>query len=339
MASTIDEVIILADEEGKCFPFAKTVYEEIARQPNRPFPVKLVPMRFKHFADGEEKAIVGGNVRKRECYFIHDGNKPGATWLQNLGAANNALHFADAAQITDVLPYFMYARQERKDEPRTSITVKDVADIIQKYGNRVMTVDIHTLAIQLAFDIPVDNIGTFPTLIEHLERKHPDFLRDGDLGVMSPDTGGTSRCRKFINMLAARGIRAELIVGDKYRPQAGTVDRDSYRVVGDVKDKRILNLDDLYGSGNTMIMAADWAMEHGAREVIGYATHPVFCGKGGVPPVAKHFKFLMTSDTRYQPRKKGLELISVAKLMGNAIYRRILGESISYLSEVKELSK
>jgi ribose-phosphate pyrophosphokinase len=339
MALTIEEVVILADPKGLCYPFAQRVYRDILERPQRDFSIRLVAVSFPEFSDGEKKARVEENVRKRECYYIHDGNKKPATWLAELGMANNALNFADAGKIIDVIPYFMFARQDRKDEPRVSITTKEVADAIQKYGDGLMTVDLHNLAITGSFDIPIDNLGTFPVVINYIKDKHPNILKEfGPYrkkgSVMSPDAGGTSRCRKFINMCSALGIDVLLVMGDKYRPQAGSIDGSTYRLLGNVRRSNVLIVDDMYASGGTMITASKEVRNRGARKVYGYATHPLFTN--GARFVARHFDLLMTSDTRYCKPMRGLEVISVAPLVAEAIYRRIRGESISDLSEIKK---
>ncbi|MEM1535545.1 MAG: ribose-phosphate diphosphokinase [Candidatus Pacearchaeota archaeon] len=321
-----DEVAILADPEGKCYGFAKKVYQYIVEKPERDFPVRFVNIEIKRFRDREEKVRITENIRKKQCYFIHDSSKEPAYWFTELALINETLHSSAASEIVDVLPYLKFARQDRKDESRTSQNAKVVAELISKYADRCISVDVHAPQIQGFFGIPFDNLYSFPTIVEYLYKNHKSFLEN--IVVMSPDRGGVERATSFKNKLAKKGIEASLAIGYKSRPKPGEVS-EKYEILGEVKGKNVLIVDDIIDSGGTLCRAADALRKKHAKAIWAYATHGLFTE--GTRAVTRKLDKVLVSDTIYNKRSRKLEIISLAELFGEAIYRAIKGESISEL--------
>jgi len=337
----VDEVIILSDPKGKCYKFVEKVYDYLLSKPERDFELKLTHLNIHVFRDKEEKIKIEENVREKQCFFIHDSNKEPQRWLAQLAFVNEALNNSSASKITNVLPYLKFSRQDRKDESRVAVNAKTVADIINLYANRVLTVDVHNPAIALAYKIPFDNLYTFPTVVEYLFEKHKEKLEN--LSIMSPDAGGTSRAKAFRNKLIEIFTTKEknkihsndfdLVIGYKTRPKEGEVSEE-YEIVGDVKDKNILIVDDIIDSGNTLIKALKKVKERGAKRIYSYATHGLFTE--GIDKLANEFDRIFVSDTIYVEPNEKLEVISVANLIGEAIFRTIKGQSLSELFELKK---
>ena len=309
---------MIANPEGKAWSFAQKVYETLATESNE---FELVPVEIRKFRDGECKPKITKNVRRRECYFIHDSNQEPAQWLLELALINHTLKNSSATQVIDVLPYLKFSRQDRKDESRVPISARVVADITKEYADRVMTLDVHNPAIQGFYEIPFDNLHSFPTVIDYMQKNCPSLLED--VVVMSTDTGGAPRAKSF-----ARKIGAELVVGYKVREKAGEV--EDLKILGTVRGKKVLMIDDLIESGGTLSKASSAAKEvGGATHTYAYCAHGLFTK--GIDSVVDVFDRVFISDTVYQPPHSKLETISFAPLFAQAILRTTQGDSLSEL--------
>lgn len=275
------------------------------------------------FRDGEINVKILENVRGADCFVVQPTHSPAEHWME-LFLMLDALQRASAWRVTAVIPYFGYARQDRKSESRVPISAKLVANLLTKAGaDRVLAMDLHAGQIQGFFDIPVDHLYAKPVLIEYFRKKR---LANGKAVVVSPDAAGVERARSFAKLL-----KAGLAIIDKRRLSPS--EAAAMRVVGDVKGKDTLIIDDLMGTGSTLIGAGRALKEAGASKVFAAATHAVFSASAlerlSVSPVEE----LITTNTI--PVKRGasdrVKVLSVAHLLGDGI-RRIHDErSISEL--------
>jgi ribose-phosphate pyrophosphokinase len=213
--------MIIADPEGKAWEFACSIYNNLNSRDKKYY---LSKFQVKRFRDNEIKVKIKDNIRRKNCFFIHDSSLHPSEWLTQLIFANEVMKNSSADEIIDVLPYMKFSRQDRKDESRVSINSKAVADVISRYADRVLTLDAHFTQIQGFYSIPLDNLYSSKILLQHLREKHPDSLEN--IVVMSPDTGGTSRAKAFANTL---GIE-DIVIGYKYRPKAGEI--GEFRIIG-----------------------------------------------------------------------------------------------------------
>lgn len=308
---------VIADPDGPGWSFAEGVYG-VLRQ--RMEDVELNRVRFKRFRDGEMKPKIESNVRSRTCFFIHDSNKPPSAWVTELLLVNQALRIAQAHEVVDVLPYLMFSRQDRKDESRVSISAQALTNAIEPYAQQVLTLDVHNPAIQGFYEIPFDNLYSFPSVVEHLRRNHPSILER--LVVASTDIGGAVRARAFAHRLGA-----DLAISYKHRSGNGQV--EEVRILGDVRRRNVLFVDDIVDSGGTLIEAANAAREEGAAHVYAYCTHGLFTR--GVGRVASRFDRLFIGDTVKRDPHKKLDVITFVPLFAEAIYRTSHGLSLSEL--------
>lgn len=254
---------------------------------------------------------------------IHDPNLSPADWHLQIHLINEALRNSSAHEIVNVFPYMRFSRQDRKDESRTSQSAKALKDIIQPYANRILTVDVHNPAIQGFYDVSFDNLYSSPLVVNFLQTHHRPMLED--LVVMSPDAGGASRAQAFAKKLDQESIA----IGYKVRPKEGEV--GSIRILGEVKGKNILMIDDIIDSGNTLIKAALAVREQGAKAVYAYCTHALFTE--GIEKVAAAFDRLFISDTLKTSPHPKVEVISLVPLFADAIHRTNEGLSLSKLFE------
>ncbi len=221
------------------------------------------------FSDGEIAVELNVNVRGRDVFVVQPTCAPTNDNLMELIVMVDALRRASAGRITAVVPYFGYARQDRRvRSARVPITAKVVADMMVGVGvDRVLTVDLHAEQIQGFFDVPVDNVYGSPVLLEDIEQQHFE-----DLIVVSPDIGGVVRARAV-----AKQLGIDLAIIDKRRPQAGVA--EVMNIIGDVSGRTCLLVDDMVDTAGTLCNAAKALKEHGAKRVVAYATHPVLSGK------------------------------------------------------------
>jgi ribose-phosphate pyrophosphokinase len=276
------------------------------------------------FSDGEIKVQIGENIRGQDVFIINSTSPPVNVHLMELLILIDAARRASAARVTAVLPYFGYARQDRKDKSRVPITAKLVSNLIVAAGaNRVLTVDLHCGQIQGFFDIPVDHLGGDVVFIKHLADETLD-----DLVVVSPDTGSVSRAREFANALEAR-----LAIVDKRRPKDNV--SEVMNIIGDVEGKRAIIFDDMVDTAGTLVKAAQAIKDHGAVSVRACATHPVFSGQAIERIEDSVLEEVWVTDTIPLSEKAAscskIKVLSVARLVGEAIRRIHAEESVSML--------
>ena len=288
--------------------------------------VPLGPVRVESFSDGELFVEIGDNVRAADVFVIQPTAKPANENLMELLIMMDALKRASAKSICAIVPYYGYARQDRKVQPRTPITSKLVADLIAAAGaTRVLSMDLPAGQIQGFFDIPFDHLYAMPVLLDDIQKK---YGRD-DLVVVSPDAGGVERARAY-----AKRLGVGLAIIDKRRPEANVA--EIMNIVGDVKGKTAILVDDMVDTGGTLVKGADAIMNHGAKRVAAYATHGVLSGPAlnrlGEADSLERIVFTDTIDlTKAKQGCSKLEVITVAPLLAKAVRRIFLGESVSSL--------
>lgn len=324
----MEEVVIIADSKGKGFEFAKGIYNYLKAKEGKRFEVSLVDIEKFIFRDKEFKVKISENIRRKKCFFIHDSNKEPCEWFTELVFALEAMTFSSPEEINVVLPYTRFARQDRKDESRVSVNVKALADVVSLYANRGMTVDLHAPGIQEYFKIPFDNLYSFPSLINYLIKNHKDLL--DNLVIVSPDLGGGKRAENLVKRLLERGIKAEVALGHKPREKPNVVEKSV--IIGNVEGKNCLIVDDMIDTGNTVIKTAQSLREKGAKKIFAYGTHGLFTE--GLEKFG-FFDKMMVSDTLCYPEVANLEIVSLVNLFGEAIYRTVIGESLSILFDGK----
>lgn len=311
---------ILADPKGKSWDFAQRVFDYVSGKSGD---FELDTLNMRDFADGEVKPAILNNVRGRRVFFIHDSNLEPATWFLQLNLINQALRKSSAEEIIDVFSYFKFGRQDRRDEPRTSISAKAIAKTIDLYAHGVLTMDIHNPAIDGFFEIRFDSLYSFPVAVRYLQEKHSGILEN--VVVMSPDVGGGPRAQAF-----AKRLRIEdIVICYKVRGTDGRIER--LRIAGDVRGRNILLVDDMVDSGGTAIKASQEARVNGALNVYGYCAHGLFTK--GVDYVTPHFDRFFVGNTLQQTLDAKLEVIDFSSLFGEAIYRISKNMSLSELFE------
>ncbi len=287
--------------------------------------VPLGNARVKTFSDGESMIEIGENVRGRDVYVIQSTCAPTNNNLMELLVMTDALKRASAATITAVIPYYGYARQDRKAAPRTPITAKLVADLITTAGvDRVVTVDLHAGQIQGFFNIPVDNLYAAPVILEYLKKR----FAGEQIVMVTPDAGGTERARAF-----AKRLECTLAVIDKRR--TGPNVAEVMHLIGDVRDKIAIILDDMIDTAGTLTQAAKALKENGARAIYACATHGVLSGPAIERINKSDIEEVVLTDTiplgdKGQDTSK-VRVLSVAELLAEAIRRIHEDESVSSL--------
>lgn len=284
----------------------------------------------RRFSDGELYVEVGDNVRGHDVFVIQSTSTPGNDYLMELLIILDALRRSSAERITAVLPYFGYARQDRKTRPRVPITAKLVSDLIVAAGaDRVLTMDLHAGQIMGFFNIPVDNLYAMPVHLKYLKNK---FGTD-DICIVSPDAGGVARARAYAKHLHD----ASLAIIDKRR--SGPNEVAEMNVVGDVFGKTAIIIDDMVDTGSTLIKAADALLDRGAEKVITVCTHAVLSGTAKERLPQSSIEEIIVSDTIYHADLENGDLpwltrLSVAPIIGEAIKRIHEDDSISSLFEI-----
>jgi len=287
--------------------------------------VPLAKAQVKRFADMEVFVEIQENVRGEDVFIIQSTSFPTNDHLMELLIITDALRRASARRITAVIPYFGYARQDRKPAARTPISAKLVANLITHAGvDRVLTLDLHAGQIQGFFDIPTDNLFAAPTLARDIKER----LDGGNRMVVSPDVGGVVRARAL-----AKRIDAQLAIVDKRRERPG--ESEVMNIIGDVTGRSCILVDDIVDSGGTLVNAADALLAKGAKEVYAYITHGVLSG-GAVARIAgSRLKELVITDsimpTEAVKVAHNIRVISIAPLMGEAIGRTATESSVSSL--------
>jgi ribose-phosphate pyrophosphokinase len=276
------------------------------------------------FNDGEIRFSIDENVRGEDVYVIQAGSFDVNFHMMELFIMIDALKRASAERITAVIPYYSYARQDWKDRPRVPISARLMADLLETAGaNRVLTMDLHSPQIQGFFSVPVDNLVAAPVLAKYVENLNLD-----DLTIVSPDAGGVGRAKWF-----AKRINADLAIIDKRRP-APNIAR-VYNVIGKVKNRNVVILDDMVDTGGTLVESVNAIKENGAKKIYSACTHGVLSGQAKDRIKASQLEELIITNT-IPVNDKSLQkivILSVAELFGEAIRRINQGSSVSTLFE------
>jgi len=312
-------------------PLAKSIARRMSM--HRGMEVGLCDARVERFNDGEIFVEVFENVRGEDMFIVQPTSNPANDNLMELLIIADALRRSSAARITAVIPYFGYARQDRRSKARTPITAKLVANMIVEAGiERVLTLDLHATQIQGFFDIPVDNLYASP--IYALDAMHNFRGKMDEVMIVSPDVGGVARARDL-----AQRIGAPLSIVDKRRGKPGEV--AEMTVIGDVKDKVCVIVDDIVDTAGTLCKAAEVLMENGAKEVHSYITHGVLSDPA-VERVSKSvMKSLVITDTILATDTvkacKNIRIVPTAPMFAQAILNTWNGTSVSSLFDHKTL--
>ena len=279
---------------------------------------------FKTFSDGEIWMKYNQNIRGCDIYIIQSTFAPADNLLELLIMIDAAKR-ASARRINAVIPYFGYARQDRKDQPRVSVTAKLVANLITKAGaDRIITMDLHAAQIQGFFDIPVDHLYGSAVLMKHFKKMDID-----NLAIASPDVGGIKMARAY-----AKRLNAELILIDKRRPKPN--EAKVMNIIGDATNKNVLIIDDIVDTGGSFVNAVEALKNGGAKDIYGSCTHPVLSGTAIDKINNSPIKKLYVSDTiPLKVASPKIEVKSVAKIFAEAIIRTNKNESISSLFDIE----
>nr|WP_319490844.1 ribose-phosphate pyrophosphokinase [uncultured Desulfobacter sp.] len=297
-------------------PLAERISEYLAKPLGR--------LKVNRFSDGETQVEIHENVRRREVYVIQSTCKPVNDNLVELLLLVDAFRRSSAARVTAVIPYFGYARQDKKVAPRVPISAKVVAELLERTGvDRVITMDLHAGQIQGFFNVPVDNLYAAPIIIDDIKTRFSE-----DVVVVSPDAGGVERARAY-----AKRLDVGLAIVDKRRSAPNQA--KAMAIIGDVKDKIALVIDDMVDTAGTLTEAAGVIREKGAREVHAYCTHPVLSGPAIDRITQSSLSSLVATDTvplSEAARSCGkIKTLSIAKLVGEAIMRSYRGDSVNSL--------
>lgn len=318
MSQLDNEIKIFALNSNK--PLAKSIADTVG--------VELGKSDVKRFSDGEIQINIDESVRGKDVFLVQSTSAPVNDNLMELLIMIDAVKRASAKTINLVMPYYGYARQDRKTRAREPITAKLVADMLQAAGaTRILSLDLHAPQIQGFFDIPVDNLMGAPLLADY-------FLSHGlekDAVVVSPDHGGVTRARKL-----AEFLKTSIAIVDKRRPKANVA--EVMNIIGDVKGKRAIIIDDMIDTAGTITLASQALIDSGATEVYASATHAVLSGPAIQRLNDSPIKKLILTDSINQPEEKQLskaELVSVGPLMGRAIKFIINNQPVSPLFDTR----
>lgn len=294
-------------------PLAQAVADELG--------IPLCKTSIRRFADGEVFVEIQENVRGEDMFVLQSTCTPTNDHLMELLVVLDALRRGSARRVTAVMPYFGYARQDRKSGPRTPISAKLVANLLTEAGaNRILTMDLHAMQIQGFFDIPTDNLYAAPLFVKDLTRRHPDPEK---LMIVSPDVGGVVRARQL-----ARRLNVDLAIIDKRRERAGV--SEVMNVIGDVSGRFCVLVDDIIDSGGSLCNAAEALVKHGAAGVEAYVTHGVLTGNACERVQNSPLVMLTLTDsipaTEELKAATNIRQISTADLMARAI-RAVADES------------
>lgn len=297
--------------------FAANSNPELAESIAQELGCELGKSEVKRFSDGEISVSIHESVRGVDCFIVQSTCDPINENLMELLIMIDAVKRASAARITAIIPYFGYARQDRKAKPRDPISAKLVANLLTTAGaNRILTMELHTLQIQGFFDIPVDHIiaaPLFASFIKEIEGFNPE-----EFTVLAPDLGSISRARQFATRLGC-----PLAMIDKRRPKANV--SEVMNIIGDVKDKKIILVDDIIDTAGTICNAANAAVEKGgAKEVYAYVAHPVLSGNALERLQKSYIKKMIVLNTINLPENKKLDkftVLNVAPVISEAIKR------------------
>ena len=305
--------------------FSGTANPEFAKKISKYLSLPLSECSIKTFSDGEISVQVGESVRGKDVFIIQPTCAPANSNLMELLILSDALKRSSASSITAIIPYFGYARQDRKAAPRVPITAKLVANMIQAAGiNRVVTMDLHAGQIQGFFDIPVDNLYgsiVFPEYLKSKNLKNPI--------IASPDVGGVARARSF-----AKKLGLDMVIVDKRREEANK--SEVMNIIGDVSGKDVVLIDDMIDTAGTIVKAAEAFKNNGANSVMAYCTHAVLSGPAYERLATGAIDELVVTDTiPLKEENEHIKVISVAPLFGEVIRRVYHDESVNSLFDIK----
>lgn len=300
--------------------FTGTAHPDLARDVASYLKISVADATVSTFSDGETQLRVNENVRGSDVFVIQPTCTPVNDNIMELLLMVDAMKRASAARITAVIPYYGYARQDRKVQPRVPISAKTIADLINAVGtNRVLTVDLHAGQIQGFFNIPVDNLYAAPVLLEYIRKQYDT----SSLVIVSPDAGGVERARSF-----AKRLKCSIAIVDKRRERANEC--EVMNVIGDVEGVEALILDDMVDTAGTITQAAAALREKGARKVSAACTHAVLSGSAMERINKSAIEEMIVTNTipldSKQEQCKKLKVLSIASLLGEAV-RRIHEES------------
>lgn len=286
--------------------------------------IPLGKANVKKFSDGEIQVEIEENVRGMDVFVVQSTCTPVNRSLMELLIMMDAIKRASAERITAVMPYYGYARQDRKVAPRVPITAKLVADLITTAGSdRLLTIDLHAGQIQGFFNIPVDHLYSAPVMVDYIRKKYTN-----NLVIVSPDAGGVERARAF-----AKRLGATLAIIDKRRPQPN--ESNIMNIIGDIQGKTALLLDDMVDTAGTLTQAANALRKEGAKKVVACCTHPVLSGQAIEKINQSDLEELVVTDTIPLRNEatgcKKIVVLSVAQLLGEAIKRIHNNDSVSSL--------
>jgi ribose-phosphate pyrophosphokinase len=288
--------------------------------------IELSTTTIKNFSDGEIWTKFEENIRGVDLFIIQSTYAPSDNIMELLILIDAAKR-ASAKRITAVIPYFGYARQDRKDQPRVSVTAKLVSNLITRAGaDRVITIDLHSSQIQGFFDIPLDHLYASPVLIREIRKLQLD-----DIVVASPDVGGAKTARSY-----AKKMDGELVLADKRRDKHN--EADIMFVVGEVRDKNVFIVDDMIDTGTTFVKFAETLHSMGAKNIVGITVHPVFSGEAlnKIEQCEAVSKVFVTDTIPLKRHSDKIEIVSVAEMLAEAIIRTHDNRSINSLFEVTE---
>lgn len=287
--------------------------------------IELSHTTIRNFSDGEIWAKFEENVRGVDLFLIQSTFAPADNILELLILIDAAKR-ASAKRITAVIPYFGYARQDRKDQPRVAVTAKLVSNLITRAGaDRVITIDLHSSQIQGFFDIPLDHLYASPVLIRSIRKLNLD-----NITFASPDVGGVKTARSY-----AKKMGTDLILVDKRRPSHN--EAEIMHIIGEVNGRNIVIVDDMIDTGNTFIKCAEALKEKGARQIIGITVHPVFSGNAldKIESCNAVDKVFVTDTIPLSRKSDKIEVVSVGELLAEAIIRTHDNRSISSLFDIE----
>lgn len=298
---------------------------ELARKVAANLGIELTETNIRNFSDGEIWAKFEDNVRGVDLFLVQSTFAPSDN-LMELLILIDAAKRASAKRVTAVIPYYGYARQDRKDQPRVSVTAKLIANLITRAGaDRIITVDLHSSQIQGFFDIPLDHLYASPVLLRAVKK-----LGLKDLAVASPDVGGVKTARSY-----ARRIDADLVLVDKRRPSHNVA--EIMNIIGEVNGKNVLIVDDMIDTGTTFVKCAEALKEKGAGQIFGVTVHPVFSGTAleKIEACNAVEKVYVTDTIPLKRVSSKIEVVSVSELLAEAIIRTHDNRSISSLFEIE----
>lgn len=308
--------------------FALSANKPLADKITKTIGTRLGEIRLNRFRDGEFFPEILENVRGEDVFLVQSTNKPANDHLMELLLSIDAAKRGSAKRITAVIPYFGYSRQDRKTSPRCPISAKLVANLLTQAGaNRILTMDLHAGQIQGFFDIPVDNLFAQPVFIPHMRKK----IGNQNVMMVSPDIGGVVRARSY-----ASQMHCDLAIIDKRRPKAG--EAEVMNIIGQVKGKNCVLVDDMIDSGGTLCKAAEALKNQGAKDVYAYCTHGIFSGEALDKIKASPLEKVVVTDSIHNEAALAtskIEYLSIAKLMSGAICNIHEERSVSSLFKVE----